>query len=91
MEVERGFSRQTALEKCLLLGEELGELFKAVRRQTGMPIEGGAAALAVADELADMLIYLCAIANRHGISLEEALRANEARNATREWRPAVSA
>jgi len=30
---ERGFENETVLEQCLLLGEEVGELFKAVRKQ----------------------------------------------------------
>lgn len=88
LEIERGFSHQSSLEKCLLLGEEVGELFKAVRKQSGMPVEAGTGALPVADELADILIYLCAIANRHGISLEEALRVKEERNRARVWQAA---
>lgn len=32
LEVQRGFTDQNAIEKCLLLGEEMGELFKAVRK-----------------------------------------------------------
>ena len=30
LETERGFEHQTIIDKCLLLGEEVGELFKAV-------------------------------------------------------------
>ena len=30
LEVERNFINQTAIQKCLLLGEEVGEQFKAV-------------------------------------------------------------
>ena len=32
IELERGFSSQTVIEKCLLMGEEIGELFKSVRK-----------------------------------------------------------
>ena len=39
----------------------------------------------VDEELADVLIYLCAIANRLDISLDEALRKKEAINETRSW------
>jgi NTP pyrophosphatase (non-canonical NTP hydrolase) len=35
--------------------------------------------------LADVLIYVCAIANRLGVNLEEALRRKEALNETRAW------
>jgi len=31
MEKERGFSHRDVVQQCLLLGEEVGELFKAVR------------------------------------------------------------
>ena len=37
------------------------------------------------EELADVLIYVCAIANRFGISLDEALRKKEAIDETRTW------
>lgn len=32
LEAERGFQEQSTVQKCLLLGEEVGELFKAVRK-----------------------------------------------------------
>jgi NTP pyrophosphatase (non-canonical NTP hydrolase) len=32
LESECGFANQTIIDKCLLLGEEVGELFKAVRK-----------------------------------------------------------
>lgn len=40
----------------------------------------------VDEELADVLIYLCAIANRLGINIDEALRKKEELNETRIWR-----
>jgi len=43
-----------------------------------IPLEQSAA-------LADVLIYLCAIANRLDVSLDEALRKKEAINETRVW------
>ena len=85
LERERGFSNQTALEKCLLLGEEIGELFKSVRKATKMGIDQTASVAPVADELADVLIYLCSIANRLGVSLESAFRAKEEQNHRRRW------
>ncbi len=86
MEEERGFARQDALDKCLLLGEEVGELFKAIRKTRGLSVELGAEYGAVGEELADVLIYLCAIANRFDIDLERAFREKEAINAQRTWR-----
>jgi NTP pyrophosphatase (non-canonical NTP hydrolase) len=85
LEGERGFSHQTALDKCLLLGEELGELFRAVRRAEGLNVDPTSRAANVADELADCFIYVCAIANRYRVDLEAAFRAKEARNSERAW------
>ena len=39
LEKERGFSKQSPVEKCLLLGEEVGELFKAVRKAQNLGID----------------------------------------------------
>ena len=33
LEEKRGFADQTIVHKCLLMGEEVGELFKAVRKK----------------------------------------------------------
>ena len=85
LEQERGFSDQTILDKCLLLGEEVGELFKAIRKSEGLLIDEASSIGEVGEELADILIYLCAIANRCGIDLESAFRSKEARNHTRTW------
>jgi NTP pyrophosphatase (non-canonical NTP hydrolase) len=85
MERERGFAHQTPVEKCLLLGEEVGELFKAVRNTQRIAIEPGAKVGDVSEELADILIYLCAIANRYGVDLEQAFLAKEEINKTRRW------
>jgi len=65
------------------LGEEVGELFKAVRTREG--IKTDVPGSQVAGELADVLIYLCTIANRYEIDLETALRDKEALNDKRNW------
>jgi NTP pyrophosphatase (non-canonical NTP hydrolase) len=85
MEVERGFTDSTVLEQSLKLGEKVGELFKAVRKHANMPIDSKSVIGTVDEDLADVLIYLCAIANRLGIGLDEALRRKEAVNETRSW------
>jgi NTP pyrophosphatase (non-canonical NTP hydrolase) len=85
MERERGFSQRDVVQQCLLLGEEVGELFKAVRKQTRMRTGTTSITGTVDEELADILIYVCAIANRLEISLEDALRTKEAHNETRTW------
>lgn len=88
LEVERGFDSQTVRDKCLLLGEEVGELFKAIRKAEGLTVDPGSQIGEVADELADILIFLCAIANRCDVDLETAFREKEARNHKRTWRRA---
>lgn len=85
LERERGFADQSARDKCLLFGEELGELFRAVRRAEGLKVDPNSRVADIADELADCLIYLCAIANRYGVSLEAAFREKETKNQDRTW------
>jgi NTP pyrophosphatase (non-canonical NTP hydrolase) len=85
MEEERGFSHRDVISQCLLLGEEVGELFKAVRKHEKMRVDPNSRIANVEEELADVLIYLCAIANRLDVRLDEALRKKEAINETRVW------
>lgn len=86
LEEERGFDQQTVLEKCLMLGEEVGELFKAIRHQQGIKTDPASKIGEVEDELADVFIFLCSIANRYEIDLEQAFLNKEAINKTRTWR-----
>lgn len=87
MEHERGFESNTVAQKCLLLGEEVGELFKSLRvSHGGMRIGTPGYAADAPAELADILIVLCAIANRLDVDLETAFRAKEAKNSQRTWR-----
>lgn len=85
LENERGFINQTILEKCLLLGEEVGELFKAIRNSENMLVDINSEKHEIGDELADILIYVCAIANRCNIDLEAAFRHKEELNKKRKW------
>ena len=85
LEDERGFTQQNAIEKCLLLGEEMGELFKAVRKTVKLKTDVNANISSINEELADIMIYLCAIANRFDIDLEQAFRNKEEHNKKRTW------
>ncbi len=85
LEIERGFATQDVLQKCLLLGEEIGELFKAIRKQQKMSIDLNSKTSSVADELAELIIMLCAVANRLDVNLETALRDKEEVNKQRTW------
>jgi len=85
MEIERHFDAQSATEKCLLLGEEVGELFKAVRKSSGLAVDPLSNAKEVAHELADILNFLLAIANRYQIDLGQAFVSKEQINQSRHW------
>ncbi|GAA1464577.1 hypothetical protein NE857_09010 [Nocardiopsis exhalans] len=85
MEVERGFSDSTLLEQTLKLAEEIGEVCKAVRKQAALSVDPTSTVGGLGEELADVLIYLAAIANRSGIDLSQALRDKEAVNENRTW------
>jgi len=86
LEIERGFAHQTIIDKCLLLGEEVGELFKAVRKSEGLAVDSNSTFTEIGDELTDIFIYLCAIANRNRIDLEMAFRKKEEKNKQRVWK-----
>lgn len=85
LELQRGFADQNAIEKCLLLGEEMGELFKAIRKAMNIKTDINSKIGSVKEEIADMVIYLCSIANRFGIDIEQAFREKEEINKKREW------
>jgi NTP pyrophosphatase (non-canonical NTP hydrolase) len=87
MDVERGFDSNTVVQKCLMLGEEVGELFKSVRKShAGMRYSTKGYDPDAAGELADILILLSAIANRLDVDLESAFRDKEAKNNQRTWK-----
>lgn len=85
LEAERGFADQVLIEKCLLLGEEVGELFKSVRKCSNMSVENNVVVSEPADEIADILIMLISVANRLNIDIEEAFRRKEEVNKKRTW------
>lgn len=86
LEKERGFANQSIIDKCLLMGEEVGELFKAVRKTEGLLVDENSNFSEIGDELTDIFIYICAIANRKNIDLEQAFRAKEEKNKKRIWK-----
>jgi NTP pyrophosphatase (non-canonical NTP hydrolase) len=85
MEAERGLDQQDLASQCLKLGEEVGELYRAIRKLRGDPQDPDGRTAEVGDEAVDTLILLMSIVNRCGINLEDAFRAKEARNETRVW------
>lgn len=87
MEQERGFTHQTVLEVWALLTEEIGELAKCIRK-ANTSLNTDAAKhynFDVPGEFADIMLVLCAIANRLDVDLEQALRDKEEENKKRVW------
>jgi len=93
LETLHGWLDVDLVHNCFFLGEEMGELFKGVRRYEryyeasgeGSPISTGDARAAIGEEIVDVLNYLLAIANRLEIDVETAFRSKNARNQTRTW------
>jgi NTP pyrophosphatase (non-canonical NTP hydrolase) len=92
LEALHGWTEVDLVHNCFLMGEEVGELFKAIRRLEKLFEEGGAEAqsqehakAAVGEELVDVFNYLLALANRLDIDLEAAFRTKNARNQSRTW------
>lgn len=92
LEAMHGWLDVDLVHSCFLMGEEVGELFKAVRRYEKLFDQAGAEPSGleerrrdVAHELVDVFNYLVAIANRLDIDLEAAFRAKNAENQSRTW------
>jgi len=83
---KRGFHKQRALEKCLILGEEVGELFKAIRKEEKIPVGRHSKIGTISEELADVLMYVCSIASFYGVDLERAFRDKDKVHSRRVWR-----
>ena len=86
LKIERGF-KDNKPYTCMMMAEEIGELFSAVRKNMkGGHIGTDSIVGNVSLELADVLIYLLDIANQHGVDLESAFRKKEEINKTRTWK-----
>ena len=87
MEAERGFTKHDITSQCLLLAEEVGELFKCIRKShTTLGIDAGKKyEFDPAGEVSDVLMMLVAVANRLDIDIEKAFRKKEEKNKTRVW------
>ena len=83
---KRGFGSQAPLEKCLILGEEIGELFKAIRKEEKIPVGEHSRIGTISEELADVLMYVCTIASYYKVDLERAFRDKDKVHAARTWR-----
>lgn len=87
MKKERGFNTTDKFYECCLFAEECGEVISAIRKNSKSgSIGSGSKAGNVAEELADVFIYLCSLANMHDIDLEQAFRDKEDKNKQRTWK-----
>lgn len=93
LEEMHGWLDVDLVHNCFLMGEEVGELFKAVRKHNKLWDQRDAVAESVeqtrqnvGEELVDVMNYLLAIANRLDIDMEAAFRAKNARNQQRSWK-----
>ena len=85
MVMERGFENETVPELFMLLLEECGQIAKAIRKSVGVKTGIGSEEHRVAEEIADVFIYLLDICNHLDIDLEEAFRAKEELSKQRTW------
>ncbi|MCC5945436.1 MAG: RS21-C6 protein [Bernardetiaceae bacterium] len=81
----RGWDANSHLEIFLLLSEELGELARAIRDETGLHSQVVSDKAALASEFADVLNYFLDLANYFEIDLEEAFRKKDEINRSRSW------
>jgi NTP pyrophosphatase (non-canonical NTP hydrolase) len=83
--VERGFDKETIPEVFTLLIEEIGELAKAIRKETGQKVDKNSRIHNVEDEAADVFWLLLDLCNRLNIDIGKAFQAKEVKNAKRTW------
>ncbi len=86
LEIERGFTEEDVIHKCLMLGEEVGELFKSIRKSHDkLKIDSNSKLGEIGDEITDVFIFLCSIANRCNVDIEDSFRFKEEINKKRKW------
>ena len=97
LEAFHGWLDVDLVHNCFLMGEEVGELFKAIRKhnrlfeQQDAPQDQAETSRAhVAEEIVDVLNYLLALANRLDIDIEAAFRDKNAKNQARRWGPEIA-
>jgi NTP pyrophosphatase (non-canonical NTP hydrolase) len=84
---ERGWDKNSVEQVFLLFSEEIGELAKAIRKETGFKGEQKPNDHAnLREEFADVLNYLMELANRFNIDLTEVYFEKNKTNATRIWK-----
>ncbi len=84
---EKGWDKNSVTEVLLLFSEEIGELAKAIRKQTGFKGEARPENQDnLREEFADVLNYFLDLANRFDINLAEVYFEKHEINAGWEWK-----
>ncbi|WP_019972683.1 MazG nucleotide pyrophosphohydrolase domain-containing protein [Mycobacterium sp. 141] len=81
--LRRGWASESVQDTMLLLTEEIGELARALRKSAGIQRDQGWEGQDVAEELADVQLYLVHLANISGVELADAVTNKELVNAER--------
>ena len=79
----RGWANESPRDTLLLMTEEMGELARAVRMAEGLDRQHSDSGSNLAEELADVQLYLVHLANALGLDLAAAVSQKEARNSAR--------
>lgn len=87
MKKARNFDRVTIEREMMLFLEELGELAKAIRKNTNGHLDIAKEYDAnVEEELADCFIYLLSIVNMNDVDIFKAFKDKETKNCDRVWK-----
>ncbi len=87
MKKARKFDKVTIEREMMLFVEELGELAKAIRKNTKGRLDITKEYNdSVEEELADCFIYLLSIANMNNVDIFKAFKNKEIKNCDRVWR-----
>lgn len=79
----RGWDGESAQDTLLLITEELGELARAVRKNTGIARHQASPDISISEEVADVQLYLVHLANSLNLDLANAVTDKELVNAKR--------
>lgn len=90
LESMHGWLDVDLIHNCFLMGEEMGELFKAIRKhqqyfEEHNHSDEASSRAHIGEEIVDVLNYLLAIANRLNIDVESAFRQKNLINQGRSW------
>lgn len=84
---EKGWDKNSVTEVFLLFTEEIGELAKAIRKETNFKDEVKSESRDnLREEFADVLNFLLELANRFDIDLTEVYFEKHNINSTRKWK-----